>query len=171
MIRCWGSIRGHSIFISITRLGLGFDKIWIRFSPSFLLPVSLKVDAIGGFLEILSVQPSEQTNLSTVFFFCFFNAVCSSDCFWYGVWEMFVWCQRTQSACETLHEAEWPGPRSRCVQRARENASGKNPKISSCVWLWCTHARTRAHVCACMRACVRAYVCVRACTCVCSEYG
>ena len=27
------SIRGYPVFVSITRFGLGFDKIWFRFSP------------------------------------------------------------------------------------------------------------------------------------------
>ena len=25
--------RGYPVFVSITRLGFGFDKIWLRFSP------------------------------------------------------------------------------------------------------------------------------------------
>ena len=34
MNRWRGSIRGYPIFVSITRKGLGFDKIWIHFSPN-----------------------------------------------------------------------------------------------------------------------------------------
>ena len=34
MIRCCDSIWGHPVLVSITWLGLGFDKIWIRFSPN-----------------------------------------------------------------------------------------------------------------------------------------
>ena len=32
-----GGIRGYPVFVSITRLGLGFVKIWIRFSPTNFL--------------------------------------------------------------------------------------------------------------------------------------
>ena len=59
MIRCPSSgIRGYSVFVLITRLGLGFGKIWFRSSPKLFVDLSLffsvsRRNALIDFIRIL----------------------------------------------------------------------------------------------------------------------